>query len=230
MRRAASLLALHAARQARALSARPRRQHFINLTNGCEALQHLGPAAADAQFVRIQSSKCEANDFYGLLADLDHNLLFRLATGSECVVYDYGSRGTAWPGESDTTRVPRAIWWGLEWTRYALQRTWKVEVDPPSLRGYNVEPLFREKLGRLPKPVYKKLKYYRKFSPTAVRLVGAYGAGATALDGDDEAYARLVDEWLAADSRADDPIPPAFRAYSSADWVGVGRGACSKQP
>ena len=86
-----------------------RRAHFINLTNGIEALDKLPPHLQNnVNFVRIQSSKCEANDFYGILQDVDHNLLFHLATGAECVVYDFGSRGSRWPGAEDQ-KVPRAI-------------------------------------------------------------------------------------------------------------------------
>ena len=57
-----------------------RRVNFINLTNGIEALPALDHAT---NVCRIQSSRCEANDFYGVLQDLDHNLLFHLATGAE---------------------------------------------------------------------------------------------------------------------------------------------------
>ena len=57
-----------------------RRLNFINLTNGIEALPALDHST---QVCRIQSSRCEANDFYGVLQDLDHNLLFHLATGAE---------------------------------------------------------------------------------------------------------------------------------------------------
>ena len=75
-----------------------RRVNFINLTNGIEALPVLDHAT---NVCRIQSLRCEANDFYGVLQDLDHNLLFHLATGAECRIYDYGSRGTRWPGETE---------------------------------------------------------------------------------------------------------------------------------
>ena len=101
-----------------------RRLNFINLTNGIEALPALDHST---QVCRIQSSRCEANDFYGVLQDLDHNLLFHLATGAECRIYDYGSRGTRWPGEVEQ-KIPRAIWWGLVWVRYALEEVWKMQL------------------------------------------------------------------------------------------------------
>ena len=123
-----------------------RRAHFINLTNGIEALDKLPPDLQNnVNFVRIQSSKCEANDFYGILQDVDHNLLFHLATGAECVVYDFGSRGSQWPGAEDQ-KVPRAIWWGLEWIRYALTRAWKLPdggAPPAALPPSDALPLER---------------------------------------------------------------------------------------
>ena len=210
-----------------------RRAHFINLTNGIEALDKLPPDLQNnVNFVRIQSSKCEANDFYGILQDVDHNLLFHLATGAECVVYDFGSRGSQWPGAEDQ-KVPRAIWWGLEWIRYALTRTWKLPDGgaPPTLRGYNVRSLFDEKLGRLPKPLYKKLKYYRKFAPETVDLRGAYGVAGTQFDGKDDVYAGMVDAWAAERAGADagNDLPDGFRIYRATDYAGVGRGACAKK-
>ena len=201
-----------------------RRINFINLTNGIEALPVLDHAT---NICRIQSSRCEANDFYGVLQDLDHNLLFHLATGAECRIYDYGSRGTRWPGETEQ-KIPRAIWWGLVWVRYALEEVWKIpHTDTPTLRGYNVETLFREKLGRLPKPIYKKLKYYRKFSPSQVDLVGCYFVDGTQNDGRDDVYADIVQEWLAGAPSASEALPPGFNMYRAADWAGVGRGSCA---
>lgn len=212
------------------------RCHFINLTNGLEALPVLAEQAPHLNFVRIQSSKCEANDFYGILADLDHNLLFRLASGCECVIYDYGSRRTAWYGDDPDTKIPRALWWGVEWVRYALRVKWRVDGDegedeaPPTFRGYNVKKLLDEKLARLPKPLSKKLRYYRKFGPTVVDLKGAYLPAGTKLDGNDEAYAAFAAEWRSGlDGDSDAPLPAGFRAYRSADYAGVGRGACTRK-
>ena len=57
-------------------------RHFINLSNGAEALpalHTLGVPPELVSFVRIQSSHCEAQDHYGLLHNLDHNLLMHLA-------------------------------------------------------------------------------------------------------------------------------------------------------
>ena len=104
-------------------------------------------------------------------------------------MYDFGSRRTQWPGEGDDHKIPRAVWWGLAWSRYALLRLWKLPLDEPSgalLRGYNVTKLYDSKLANLPKPLAKRLKYYRKFVARGsaggrrdVDLVGVYGVEGT---------------------------------------------------
>ena len=110
-------------------------RHFINLSNGAEALEllHSAGIAPDAvHFCRLQSSHCEAQDFNGVLTSLDADLLMHLALGFECRVYDFGSRGNYWEGpdgEPVLRHVPRAMWWGLEWSRYALTRLWHLEGD-----------------------------------------------------------------------------------------------------
>lgn len=202
----------------------------INLTNGLEALESLGTKVDvdRVNFVRIQSSHCEANAFNSVLENIDHNLLFHLATGARCLVYDMGSRDTRWPGEEglESKKIPRALWWGVEWSRYALSKIWKVDVQKPTLRGYRTERLFQEKLKRLPKPLYKKLKYYRKFDPQKVDLVSVYCEGGTDNDGDDVAYARMVDAWCEAvsiSSQDDFALPPGFVEYRSTDYAGIGR-------
>ena len=201
------------------LSARPTR-HFINLSNGAEALEILHNANIPPEsisFCRIQSSHCEAQDFNGILTNLDHNLLMHLALGYECRVYDFGSRGNLWEGEDAAPvqkYVPRALWWGLEWSRYALAQLWKLEdaeSAPPLLRGVNVESMFKSKLDALPKPLNKKLKYYRShLAPglTSLDHLKGYYTG-TVLDGNKEAYREML---LAHRGRSADfsepPAPP----------------------
>ena len=204
-----SLLLLLAAQRSNALAVPPppATRHFINLSNGAEAIGLLTKAGVPPEaisFMRIQSSHCEAQDFNGILQNLDHNLLMHLALGYDCRVYDFGSRGNLWEGDSENPGssepvqkyVPRALWWGLEWSRYALSRLWRLEDDcatPPLLRGYNVETLYASKLSELPKPLRKKLKYYRNhLAPelTSLRLKG-YFAG-TLLDGNKEAYRAML--------------------------------------
>ena len=86
-----------------------------------------------------------------------------LRAGFECRVYDYGSRGNVWEaegGEAELRFVPRALWWGLVWSRYALHKVWQLpqSEEPPLLRGVNVQALFDAQLASLPKPLAKRLK------------------------------------------------------------------------
>eukprot|EP00967_Tisochrysis_lutea_P036972 scaffold44529_cov30-Tisochrysis_lutea.AAC.2 len=175
-------------------------KHFLNLSNGVEAISGLladEVLAESLGFCRIQSSQCEAQDFPGLLANLDHDMMLHLALGHECRVYDFGSRGAVWidpDGHQSEKYVPRAIWWGLEWWRYALNNVWELpNTRAPILRGVNVESRFREALRALPKKQRKRLKYYRAFTPTdleEVRLLGYYAAAET--DGDKAAHRRIL--------------------------------------
>lgn len=179
-------------------------RHFINLKNGVEAIPTLRAVGIDDYaFVRIQSTLCEAGDMEKMMLELDANLLVSLALGHSCVVYDFGSR--------DKKRgVPRALWYGLEFTRFALNRYWfdgddtAVTTDRcgPVLRGKRVDADFRRKLASLSKSAKKRIKYYRKFVPPevratypGVRLVGAYAA--TAKDDDEGFYAETLRGWCA---------------------------------
>ena len=171
-----------------------------------------GVTPASVGFCRIQSSHCEACDFAAVLRELDHGLLLRLALGDAALIHDCGSRDLAWPtvpgeavggegeqlskgasgllyeglagdGPTGAASVPRALWWGVEWARFALRESWQLntknggsaegeqgnagdDATPKSawsLRGYNIEPMFRSKFRQLPKSLRKRLKYYRGF-------------------------------------------------------------------
>ena len=173
----------------------------MNLKNGIEAVpalrDHLG---LEFDFVRIQSTMCEAGDMEKVVGELDANFLIAAALGYSCVVYDYGSR--------DKKRgAPRALWYGLEFVRYALNVEWFGEADRvPVLRGKNVAHDFSRKLRGFPKSAKKKLRYYRKFltddvkARGAVRLVGVYKR--TTHDDDDAFYRQLVRETCAPETRA----------------------------
>lgn len=179
-------------------------RHFINLKNGVEAIPTLRAVGIDDYaFVRIQSTLCEAGDMEKMMLELDANLLVSLALGYSCVVYDFGSR--------DKKRgVPRALWYGLEFARFALNRYWfdgddtAVTTDRrgPVLRGKRVDDDFRRKLSSLSKSAKKRIKYYRKFvtpevraAYPGVRLVGAYAV--TAKDDDEGFYAETLRGWCA---------------------------------
>lgn len=59
--------------------------HFVNLTNGIEALPRLQALGLPYQFLRLPSTRCEQQQFEALINDLDGDLLMRLALGQWCV-------------------------------------------------------------------------------------------------------------------------------------------------
>jgi hypothetical protein len=175
-------------------------KHFINLKNGIEAVPELeGLGVLDYSFLRVQSTLCEVGDMEKVICELDATFLLNAALGFSCLVYDYGSR--------DKKRgTPRALWYGVEFIRYALNKTWFGETDRLQiLRGKQVEQLFREKLSSMSKSTKKRLKYYRKFIPhdvidgrKSVRIVGVYKF--TEHDDDEEFYGQLVRTRCAPDA------------------------------
>lgn len=50
-------------------------------------------------------------------------------------MHDFGSR-------NKKRGAPRAVWYGLEFVRYALRRLWLGEQGAAYLRGYNVASVF----------------------------------------------------------------------------------------
>jgi len=59
-------------------------RHFINLTNGVEALPTLTALQLTYSFVRLPSTDCEQQNWEQLLLSLDANLLTMLALGHRC--------------------------------------------------------------------------------------------------------------------------------------------------
>ena len=179
-----------AAPPARVTPARRVVKHFVNLTDGLEVagelVRTIGVPLGELGFVRVQSTHCEADDFEAVLANLDANFLLHLCLGHVCLVYDLGSRGLQWPGGVEG--VPRAIWWGLEWARYALSRFWGLETGAyASLRGMDVTPLFERWRLRLSKRVKARLRYYKLHLRTdRLHLYGVYRR--TEHDGSREFY------------------------------------------
>uniref|UniRef100_A0A7S3XSP6 Uncharacterized protein n=1 Tax=Heterosigma akashiwo TaxID=2829 RepID=A0A7S3XSP6_HETAK len=176
-------------------------RHFINLTNGIEVVPHLlqsGVHEEELSYIRLQSTHCESKNFLGILQDLDANFLLRLAQGDTCLVYDFGSRaGVGWPdGEIG---IPRALWWGVEWVRYALERCWLGPSAPGvrvMVRGHNIRGLFEQEYRSLPDKVKRKMRYYKKFLKIdpggKLSLYGIYSR--TNMDGDAEGYATILDQ------------------------------------
>ena len=124
------------------------------------------------QFVRMQSTHLEANRYDSFLEELDHNLLMHLALGYRCFIYDYGSRKM-----DSMVGQARALWQGVLWTRFALNRMWLDRLtdedpvyylDPEQrfARSTDFYPDFRRQMVpclSTNKVLRRRVKYYSKF-------------------------------------------------------------------
>lgn len=172
------------------------RKHYLNLTNGLEALATL-PEGEPWSFMRLQSTTLERRQWARLFgSDLDHDLLMHLALGWECVLHD---RGTLRPRS-------KTIYLGVPLVRYVLGRRW-YGLDPDVVPGggprsadpLNIAPycrevyaeIFERNLNAEKGRVRVRLDYYRRFASCGeVRLVGS--SGSTARDGDYAFYRGLA--------------------------------------
>ena len=152
---------------------------YANLTNGIEVLP------VHRRFVRIQSTACEQKRWSFIIEDLDNDLLLHLALGYRCVIYDCGHNGE-----------PRALWQGLPWIRYVLERTWLGQTTPALVRGHKVESYFAEQYEMLSVRAKRKLRYFRKFlTSTEIALEGRWFR--TERDGDYRYYCQILNQEMA---------------------------------
>ena len=153
---------------------------FINLTNGLELLPGI---SGEIEFIRIQSSLCEAKNWSQIIEDLDYNFLINLAQGKECLILDCSQRG----GES------RAIWQGVQWIRYAVNRAWFDIRTESWTRSHNSTEYFKKEYEKLSKRAKRKLRYIKKFLNCFFIKLYAYG-GWTEHDGDYEYFRKILKE------------------------------------
>jgi len=168
-------------------------RHFVNLTNGIELLPWMRQAGLpEPIFMRLESTACEQQRFAHILDSLDASLVMSLALGEACVVYDCGSRNAK-------RGVPRALWYGTEFVKYALHCLWFPEQRDRRpgavLRGYNVAAQWDKVLGDLPEGTKKRIRYYapyaRRCNPSGLLLLfGAYRA--TDQDNNAEFYVETL--------------------------------------
>lgn len=152
---------------------------YLNLTNGIEALELEG--FWDAHFIRIQSTACEQKRWDFILQELDYNFLMDIALGYNVYVVDYGA------GKN----VPRALYQGLRFIKYALSRRWLNKIVDAKVKGYDCSNYFDECYRALDKRTLKKLDYFKKFLRTeSVNLQGV--PSPTDKDGDYEYYKNIL--------------------------------------
>lgn len=130
-----------------------KKKHFLNLTNGIQALVRFNLNIEEVNFIRIQSCWVESHKFEDMLNDLDHNFLMSLALGYDCYVYDFGAR----------SEISKATYYGLEWVRYVLYRRWFNKVTNPIVKGKRVDFYFDQEYRILSRRVKTKIDYYKKY-------------------------------------------------------------------
>lgn len=168
----------------------PACKHFLNLTNGVEAVPLLESLSLSYSFVRIQSTWCEQQRFDLILANLDAALLLHLALGHCCLVWDFASR-------NKKRGIPRALWYGLEFVTYVLRRLWFQRCTDAWLRRQNVTSVFEAHYNDLQKTTVAKLRYYMRYIPPGVTDIQLYGVcKATVHDPDPGYYRDIVHKHL----------------------------------
>ena len=182
-------------------------RHYVNLSCGAEALETLaaqGISDDALRFVRVQSSHCENRDYGGVLASLDADLLLHLALGCRCRVYDFGSRRKLAGRGPRSLRAISHLVGLLEVARYALSKLWGLASPPPPLlHGHDSTREVDHAIARLPAPLSRRLKYYRRWVATPVlRLEGCFAP--SALDGNDAAIVRALWRGLRLDEATAD--------------------------
>lgn len=160
----------------------PRKKIYINLTNGIEALDGYGIGPGEVSFIRIQSSHCESHKYDLILMEIDHNFLMHLALGYECVVYDFGANADK----------PKAVYHGLEWIRFVLNKRWLDKTDIPVVKDKIVTQHFEREYKKIDKRTKKRLDYYKKYLFTdEIKITGV--TGPTVHDNDPDFYREILE-------------------------------------
>lgn len=144
---------------------------FINLASGLAWLDDPdGPE--DFRTIRIQSTACEQKRWSFIIEDLDYEFLLAAARGNLCRVWDASARKT----------TSRAIYQGLPWIEYSIERRWLGIAQPAFVRGFNVDSYFDDCYHRLSERALKKLDYAGKFLATGTIYIEGRSKR-TSLDG-----------------------------------------------
>lgn len=156
-------------------------RHFINLSNGIEAIGEYGLSIDDIRFIRIQSTACEQKRWKEIINDLSPDFLISVSIGHHVRVYDYGAKKD----------IPRAIWQGIEWVKYVLFKRWAGEKYQPIGRAKSMAGYFEEQYFKLDRRTKKKLDYYGKFFQGKINI-GCI-TSSTSNDGDTERQRLALD-------------------------------------
>ncbi len=159
---------------------------FLNLTNGIEAIERYSLDISEVNFIRIQSTHCEQFQFERILLELDNNFLMWLALGYECIIYDFGAAG------SETSK---AVYHGVEWIKYVLNKRWFGKDTIPYVRGKMVLSAFQNYYSQLSRKTKRRIDYFKDFLlATELNLVSI--TSASSYDGQKEKLAELIKTYI----------------------------------
>ena len=155
---------------------------YINLTNGVDVIPLLDE---DYHFIRIQSTACEQKLWGKILDELDYDLLMNLALGNLCLIYDYSAR----------KETSRALYQGLPWIEFVLNKVWFDRDTKPMVRNTDVKAYFETEYSLIKEShTVERLKYFRKFLGTDhIRL--SYISSQTSHDGNYTHYREILHKY-----------------------------------
>jgi hypothetical protein len=125
------------------------KKHYLNLTNGLEFYNQF----KDVGYVRIQSTTLESKKWNKVILELDYNFLIDIALGFNVVVIDASAK----KNES------RAIYQGLPWIKFVLNKRWFNKIELTYVREYNCTKYFLFCYNKLSKLTKQKLDYCSNF-------------------------------------------------------------------
>jgi len=134
-------------------------KYYINLTNGIEWIPEL--EGKPFNYIRIQSTTLENNDWTKLFRELDYNFLMDLATGKRCLVLDTSAH----------KQVGKVIYHGIPLITAVLDRFWYGRQTPYTVKGNDHTKIFEVQYQRYfhrdktkeKEQVKSKLRYFNKF-------------------------------------------------------------------
>ncbi len=153
-------------------------KHFINLTNGLEWVKEL----PTFEFVRIESTAIERNDWTRIYRDLDANFLMCLALGYDCHFYDCGTNRERSKTVSTGIPMVKAMLIGF----WLHNEPWRAETKQEQ-------------------DAKRKLTYFKRYLNTdRIRLTGH--SKLTTRDGDKEFYRSIAVDIPELDLQLESPV------------------------
>lgn len=162
---------------------------FFNLTNGIEWLPLLsfGAQKCHYNYIRLQSTWCEQHRWDDILADLDYTFLLHLRVRGIAYVFDCSQKNS----------LSRALYQGLTWVQYALNRYWYNNGERAIMKTpydkMDVTDYFDKEYKKLSKRTLAKLNYLKKFTGYGKVYIVPH-CMRTTHDGDYEFYDEIIQQ------------------------------------